>query len=406
MKRTFTLAAAVLLGISGATAQTVCDVRTFGAKGDGSAKKGTVKLAGGEFVTGPIDIKSDVTLDIAKDAKLLASTDRADFQPTTLMRLPSIQPFIRINNASNVKITGGGLIDGRGQVWWDYVKGVKDSGVLGTDHPRPMGILIDHSNHFTMENVTFQNAGFWQVVPYYSNYLTFRNIRILAPQRGAPNTDGLDPVSSSHITIDHYFASVGDDNIAIKSGPINSPGPDSPSTDITITDCTFESGHGLSIGSEVAGGVQRVHAERISFKGTDQGIRVKANRDRGNDISDLSFKDITMDDVRTSILISEYYPKVMPEGPVAAEPVQRLTPHFHNIRIENVKSINSDWAGVIVGLPESPVVDIVLKNVDIQAKKGFQIGYATVDLEHVKIKSDDAKPMTMGPEGKITGDYK
>jgi len=421
MRRTLALAAAVLLGISGATAQTVCDVRTFGAKGDGktkdtvaiqkaidtcSAKKGTVKLSGGEFVTGPIDIKSDVTLDIAKDAKLLASTDRADFKPATLMRLPSIQPFIHVVNASNVTITGGGLIDGRGQVWWDYVKGIKDSGVLGTDHPRPMGILIDHSNHFKMENVTFQNAGFWQVVPYYSNYLTFRNIRILAPQRGAPNTDGLDPVSSSHITIDHYFASVGDDNIAIKSGPINSPGPDSPSTDITITDCTFEAGHGLSIGSEVAGGVQRVHAERISFKGTDQGIRVKANRDRGNDISDLSFKDITMDDVRTSILISEYYPKVMPEGPVAAEPVQRLTPHFHNIRIENVKSTNSDWAGVIVGLPESPVVDIHLKNVDIQAKKGFQIGYATVDLEHVKITAADAKPMTMGPEGKTTGDYK
>ncbi len=421
MKKMLALAAVVVLGVSGAAAQTVCDVRTFGAKGDGttkdtvaiqkaidscSVKKGTVKLAGGDFVTGPLDLKSNVTFSVAKDAKLLASTDRADYKLTTLMRLSSIQPFLHVNNAENVTITGGGLIDGRGQVWWEYVKGVKDAGVLGTDHPRPMGLLIDHSKHFTMENVTFQNAGFWQVVPYYSDYLVFRNIRILAPQRGAPNTDGLDPVSSSHITIDHYFASVGDDNIAIKSGPINSPGPDSPSTDITITDCTFESGHGLSIGSEVAGGVQRVHAERISFKGTDQGIRVKSNRDRGNDISDLSFKDITMDDVRTSILISEYYPKVMPEGPVAAEPVQRLTPHFHNIRIENVKSINSDWAGVIVGLPESPVVDIILKNVDIQAKKGFQVGYANVELQHVVIKSDDSKPMTMGPQSKITGDYK
>jgi len=420
MNKMLAVAAVLVLGVAGAAAQTVCDVRTFGAKGDGttkdtaaiqkaidtcSAKKGTVKLAGGDFVSGPLEIKSDVTLSVERDAKLLASTDRADYKSATLMRQHTVVPFLHVVDADHVTITGGGLIDGRGQVWWDYVKGVKDAGVLGTDHPRPMGLLIDHSKHFTMENVTFQNAGFWQVVPYYSDYLTFRNIRILAPQRGAPNTDGLDPVSSSHITIDHYFASVGDDNIAIKSGPINSPGPDAPSTDITITDCTFESGHGLSIGSEVAGGVQRVHAERISFKGTDQGIRVKANRDRGNDISDLSFKDITMEDVRTSILISEYYPKVMPEGPVAAEPVQRLTPHFHNIRIENVKSTHSDWAGVIVGLPESPVVDIVLKNVDIEAKKGFQVGYATVDMHHVSITSQDGKPLTTGPEGKVTGDY-
>ena len=100
-------------------------------------------------------------------------------------------------------------------------------------------------------------------------------MKVLAPHRGAPNTDAIDPFSSSNIKIDHVFASVGDDNVAIKSGAIGSPGPDAPSHDITITDCVFEAGHGLSIGSEVSGGVQNVHAERISFKGTDQGIRVK-----------------------------------------------------------------------------------------------------------------------------------
>ena len=400
----------------------ICDVHTYGAKGDGvsndtaaiqkaidacsspaSAVPPVVLLAGGKFVSGPLELKSNIIFDVEADSQLLASVDRADYKKATLMRQPTVEPFLHVVNAENVTINGGGLIDGRGQVWWDYVKGVKDSGVLGTDHPRPMGMLIDHSKHVTVENITFQNAGFWQIVPYYSEYLTFKDLKVMAPQRGAPNTDGLDPFSSSHITIDHYWSSVGDDNIAIKSGAINSPGPDAPSTDITITDCHFEAGHGLSIGSEVAGGVQRVHAERVSFKGTDQGIRVKSNRDRGNDISDLSFKDITMDDVRTSILISEYYPKVMPEGEVPAEKVQRLTPHFHNIRIENVKSTNSDWAGVIVGLPESPVVDIELKNVDIQAKKGLQIGYATVKMENVKVVSADGKPIVMGPQGKVEG---
>ncbi|MDE3103931.1 MAG: glycoside hydrolase family 28 protein [Acidobacteriota bacterium] len=389
----------------------ICDARSYGAKGDGTttdtralqaaidactaAGGGTVRLAGGAFVSGPLEIKSNVTLEVATGAQLLGSTTLADYPAAVRMRQHTVQPLLAVTNADHVTITGGGVIDGRGQVWWNYVKGVKDAGVLGTDHPRPMGLLIDHSHNVVVENITIQNSGFWQVVPYYSDHLIFRNLRVLAPQRGAPNTDGLDPFSSSNILIDHYFSSVGDDNIAIKSGAIGSAGPDEPSHDIEIRDCTFEAGHGLSIGSELSGGAQHIHAERISFKGTDQGIRVKANRDRGHDISDLSFKDITMEDVRTAILISEYYPKVRPEGEVAAAPIGRLTPFFHNFVIENVTAKDCDWAGVVVGLPESPVKDLLLKNVTIQAKKGMDFAYAQATLQHVTVKPDSGEALTI-----------
>jgi polygalacturonase len=199
------------------------------------------------------------------------------------------------------------------------------------------------------------------------------------------------------MVIDHVFADVGDDNIAIKSGIINSPGPDEPSRNITITDCEFLHGHGLSIGSEIAGGANNIHAERIHFKGTDQGIRIKANRDRGNQVYNISFKDITMEDVHTSILVSAYYPKAMPEGEVAPAPITRLTPFFHDITIENVKSTNSPWAGVIVGLPESPVKNLVLKNVSIQAQKGLQIAYATVKGTNVNIQAAEGQAITLAP---------
>ena len=93
----------------------------------------------------------------------------------------------------------------------------------------------------------------------------------------------------------------------------------------------------------------------------------------------------------------------MPEGEVEAAPVQRLTPHFHDITIENVMSKTSEWAGVIVGLPESPVLGVTLKNVHIEAAKGMQIGYATVKLDHVEIISDDDKPITLGAAANVTG---
>jgi len=387
-----------------------CDVRSFGAKGDGVTKDtravqqaieacsasrggGTVRLSGGRFLIAPIEIRSNVTLDIEKDAILLGSTDRADYPPAVRMRQHTVAPLLSITNAVNVTLHGGGVIDGQGTVWWEYVKGIKDAGVLGTDHPRPMLLFLDHAKHVVVEDLTIQNSGFWQVVPYYSDDLVFRRLRILAPQRGAPNTDAIDPFSSSHVLIEHLFASTGDDNIAIKSGSINSAGPDAPSQDITIRDCEFEAGHGLSIGSELAGGVQRVHVERVHFKGTDQGIRIKANRDRGNDVSDLSFQDITMEGVGTAIVISEYYPKMMPEGEAQAVAVGRLTPFFHNIRIENLTASGSRTAGVIMGLPESPVKGLVLRNVTLSATEGLTVAFARATFDHVQVKADQGEAM-------------
>jgi polygalacturonase len=394
----------------------VCDPHAYGAKADGTTKDttaiqaaiddcakaggGLVKVLGGTFLSGPILLKSQITLEIGKGAVLLASADRADYPMVTFARQQTVQPFVSAVGQEHVAIIGEGTIDGNGKVWWEYVKGAKDAGVLGNDHPRPMGVVFDHTSHVRMEGVTVQNAGFWQIVPYYADDVVFRNIRILAPK--SPNTDAIDPFSSSNIVIDHVFSSVGDDNIAIKSGAIDSPGPDAPSKNITITDCTFENGHGLSIGSEIAGGAQNIHAERIHFKGTDQGIRIKANRDRGNDVSNISFKDIDMADVKTAILISEYYPKALPDGPVDAAPVGRLTPRFHDITVENVTATGGSVAGVVVGLPESPVLGLTMKNVHISAKTGMVIAYATVTLDDVVVKAETGEALKISPTAKVT----
>ena len=270
---------------------------------------------------------------------------------------------------------------------------MKDHGILGSGHPRPKLIIFDHCQHVLVEGITVQNSPMWQVVPYYSDDVTIRNIRVLAPP-DSPNTDAVDPFSSSHILIDHLYADVGDDDIAIKSGPINSPGPDDPSRDITITDCTFMHGHGLSIGSEIAGGARNIRAERIHFEGTDNGIRIKANRDRGNDVGDLFFRDIEMKDVKSALIISEYYPKVLPPEGEVAQPVTRLTPHFHNIALENVTATGGESAGVIVGLPESPIAGLTLHNVKISARKGLTVGYADVSADGLVLHAAEGQEIT------------
>jgi polygalacturonase len=381
-----------------------CNPRDFGAKGDGTAKDtaaiqgaidscaarggGTVRLTSGIYLSAPIVLKTKITLQLDKGATLLGSPDHADYPAKVEFRLPASQPLVSATNAENVAITGEGTIDGQGESWWKAMRGVRDAGVMGNPHPRPRLVVFDHCKHVRVEGVTIQNSPFWQLVPYYCDDVLIRNVRILAPPR-SPNTDAVDPFSSSNVRIDHLYADVGDDNIAIKSGAINSPGGDDPARDITITDCTFKHGHGLSIGSEIAGGAHNIVAKRIHFEGTDNGIRVKANRDRGNDVSDLIFSDIDMKDVKNPIVISEYYPRILPpEGEVKPEPVTRLTPHFHNIILQNVTATGGDMAGAIVGLPEAPVSDIVLKNVNLSGKTGLSIGYANVSGENVKVTAE------------------
>ena len=407
---------AAAVGVGVATAM-VCDVRTYGAKADGVTKDtkaiqaaiddcskskggGTVTLSGGTFLSAPIVLKDNVTLELATGATLLGSPDHNDYPQLEVFRAPGRQSLVSADHASNIAITGGGVIDGNGQSWWTEARSTPGSGIVGVGVFRPRLVVFNYCQHIRMEGVTVQNSPSWQIVPYYSDDIVIRNIKVLAPYP-SPNTDAIDPFSSSNVVIDHVYADTGDDNVAIKSGEINSPGPDSPSRNITITDCDFEHGHGLSIGSEIAGGVQNVHAERIHFKGTDQGIRIKSGRDRGNDVSQFSFKDLTMEDVKTAILITEYYPHPAPAGEVPAEPVGRLTPKFHDFTIENVKATGSDSAGTIVGLPESPVLGLIMKNVHIAAKTGLSIAYATVIMNDVVVMPVTGEAMKIAPTATV-----
>jgi polygalacturonase len=385
-----------------------CNPRTHGAKADGVTKDtaaiqaaidacaqqggGTVRLTAGTYLSAPIVLKSNITFQLDKGATLLGSADHADYPAMIEFREPGLQSLVSATNAEHIAITGEGVIDGAGKTWWKMARAIKNSGVMGSDHPRPRLVVFDHCRHLRVEGVTIQNSPMWQLVLYYSDDITIRKIKVLAPAN-SPNTDAVDPFSSSNIRIDHLFADTGDDNIAIKSGAIGSVGPDEPSRDILITDCTFLHGHGLSIGSELAGGAKNIRAERIHFDGTDNGIRVKANRDRGNDVGPLSFRNIDMKNVKNALVISEYYPKILPPDSSSPQPLTRLTPHFHDITLENVTVTDSASAGAIVGLPEAPISGVVLRHVKIATKTGLTVGYAEVSGVGVTVQAEDGQPI-------------
>jgi polygalacturonase len=385
-----------------------CDVRQMGAAGDGYTKDtaaiqraieacsvaqgGTVHFSAGTYVSGPLDWKSHVRLQLDSGATLLGSPDRDDYPLREDAKWRKVS-LLHADHAIDISLTGEGTVDGNGYVWWqakadDHKKGLPEA-------PRPMLFDLTHSTKILIEGVTIQNSPQYNIMAVLCDGLTVRNVKILNPGRTAPNTDGIDPISTSHVLIEHALIDTGDDNVAIKSGLVERGDPNVPSTDIVIRDCDFRNGHGLSIGSETAGGVRKVTVERVKFEGTRQGIRIKSARGRGNDIGDFAFRDITMTGVETPIQITNYYTGGMKGD--TAHPMTEHTPRFHDITIENVTATGAKTAAVIYGLPESPVKRVVLKHVHINSEVGADMQYAEVKATDFVVTPASGAPVTKGP---------
>lgn len=404
---------AILLSATAACTAQDCNPRAFGAKADGVTKDtaaiqtaintcaarphAAIHFTAGVYLSAPLTLPSNAYLIFDKGAKLLGSADMADYP------IRKDAPWRRVSllhadHATNIRITGPGTIDGNGQIWWDaQLHRQKGS----PENPRPLLIDITNTHDILIEGVTIQNSPQYNITTFLSSGLTVRNVTISNPGRGAPNTDGIDPFSTSHVLIEHTTIDTGDDNVAIKSGLVERGDPDVPSTDITIRDCTFLNGHGLSIGSETAGGVRNVTVERVRFQGTRQGIRIKSARGRGNDIGNFTYRDITMDGVETPIQITAYYTGHSNDD--KAQPVTEHTPRFHDIDIENVTATGAKQAGLIMGLPESPIENLTLKNVHITAVKGMFIQQAHITESNVTITPASGPAAQYGPGVLING---
>jgi len=399
------LAAAFLL-VPIAHAKT-CNVRSFGAKGDGttpdtaaiqkaidtcSIPDSTIELtAPGTYLSAPLTLRTHTHLQIDAGATLLGSSNKDDYpQRTESGNTWRRIALLHADNADDVALTGGGVVDGQGQGWWNWAQeGRTKSDTSGNSPDRTRPLLIDlvKTTHILIDGVTLQNSPMYNITLFQSSYITITNIKIRNPEH-SHNTDGIDPFFSSHIKIDHVSIDTGDDCIAIKSGLVERGEPNLPSFDITVTNSEMLHGHGLSIGSEVAGGVHDVTVNHVTFKDTATGIRVKSNRTRGNDIYNLTYSNISMRDVKMPILITEYYPKI-PESDVA-QPMAEHTPRFRDITISNVTATGAETAMQIAGLPESPIRNLELTNVSISAVKPAIVQYADVTEKNVSIQAGSA----------------
>ena len=379
---------------------------------------GTVVLSPGVWLSGPIQLQSNITLEVAKGATLKASNAEGKFVAAFIGQpARANEAFIFASQAQNVAITGGGTLDGDGEKsWWPEALQIRAQvrsgntkaftdrfpGVpLANGAPRPWFVEFNQVTNGKIEQLHLTNSPMWNIVIRNSDKIAVHQVSISNPTT-SPNTDGLDIVSSRNVTVSKMDIHTGDDNIAIKSGLV--PGTAAPSQDIAIRDSIMRDGHGISVGSETANGIGRVTVSHVTFLNTENGIRIKSARDRGNTIGPLVADHLTMTNVATPILVtSSYSGQSGAQGNTLISAIENAavtpsTPKISGVDITGLTATNASHAMIFSGLPESVVQNVSLKHIDIAAQYGIQARYVNGQGEDVQIKTQHGAVVEQGPQ--------
>jgi polygalacturonase len=379
------------------------DIKAFGAAGDGKKKDtaaiaraidaaakaggGTVVISPGRYLTGALTLKSNVTLDVEAGATLLGSPDPEDYplRENVWGEKKEYSSLIYADGAEHITIRGRGTIDGQGQVWWKRM-GWPDRRKIAPEqrtaaervelakleYGRPHMIKLVRSKHVVIEGLHLINSASWTVNPLLCEFVRIDGITIENPVP-SPNTDGINPESCRNVQILNSRIDVGDDCVTLKSGKDEAGRRvGRPDENITITNCVMLKGHGgVTIGSEMSGGVRNVVVSNCVFQGTDVGIRVKSQRGRGGIVEGFVVSNVVMQDVVSAFTLTSFYSGTDKPGDLF--PVGEGTPRLRDFRFSNITARGSKTAGQITGLKEMPIENITFTGVRIQAETGMKI---------------------------------
>nr|GLL17912.1 probable polygalacturonase [Ipomoea trifida] len=287
----------------------VMAISKLGKKGGGQ-----LNVPPGLWLTAPFNLTSHMTLFLAEGAVILGIDDEK-YWPL-MPPLPSyghgrehLGPrygsLIHGQNLKDVVITGhNGTIDGQGQGWWKKYR----QRLL--NYTRGPLVQIMWSSDILISNITLRDSPFWTLHPFDCKNVTIRDVTVLAPIFDAPNTDGIDPDSCEDVLIENCYISVGDDAIAIKSGwDQYGIAYGRPSKNILIRNLVVRSmvSAGISIGSEMSGGVANVTVENLHVWSSRRAIRIKTAAGRGGYVQQVTFRNVTLENVRVGIVIKTDY---------------------------------------------------------------------------------------------------
>lgn len=341
---------------------------------------GRVVVPSGEWLTGAIQLKSNVNLHVSEGATLRWIFDETKY-PVVFTRWEGTEcmnfsPFIYAFEQENIAVTGEGTLDGGADwnTWWSWndkrqgpqkQKQDRDAlirmgeanvpvaeRVFGPGHfLRPNFIQPYRCKNILIEGVTIIRSPMWELHPVLSENITVRGVKI---NSHGPNNDGCDPESSRDILIENTVFDTGDDCIAIKSGR-NGDGRrvNVPTENVIIRGCVMKDGHGgVVLGSECTGGIRNVFVENCEMDSPnlDRALRFKNNATRGGTLENVFMRNVKVGRVGEAILTIDL---LYEEGAAGG-----FKPIVRNVQLENITSSGSPRVLYIRGFPGAVVENI------------------------------------------------
>lgn len=295
-------------GVTSNTAAFQRAVAALEERGGGGGAR--LEVPAGRWLTGSFNLTSRFTLFLHHGAVILGSQDPEEWP--LIAPLPSygrgrerLGPrhisLIHGQDLNDVVITGSnGTIDGQGRMWWELWWN------RTLNHTRGHLIELVNSTNVLISNVTLRNSPFWTVHPVYCRNVVIKDLTILAPLN-APNTDGIDPDSSSEVCIEDCYIESGDDLVAVKSGWDQygiSVGKPSSNIIIQRVSGTTPTCSGVGFGSEMSGGISNVLVRDLHIWNSASAVRLKTDVGRGGYITNITIANVTMEKVKVPIRFS------------------------------------------------------------------------------------------------------
>jgi exo-poly-alpha-galacturonosidase len=368
---------------------------------------GVVVVPKGTFMTGSISLKRGVNLEIEKDGVLKGTTEQKDYPPAKTRwegaETERSAALLTAIDLTGVELTGEGTIDGSGDEWvrlfneMNAAKGIRPGTKVPVPPPgRPKLICLQNCRKVRISGLSLLNPASWGLHILYCEGVTVENLKSRAEHgtpNAIPNADGIDVDSSRNVLISGCDIVSNDDCISLKAGRDgDGRRVNRPSENIVVEKCHFGYGHGgVALGSETTGSIRNVEVR--DCKADDDNwapVRIKSTASRSGVVENVLYKNIEMHNVRRAFELTLLYTAANANNPPA--PVLVVV---RNVKIENITG-DAKNAGIMYGLPDSPIRDVKFENCKVSAQKGLEVqNVKDVDFSGLDITVEQGEPIIM-----------